>query len=85
MQVFKLIEGATVILVQRGLFKECRVWSRDGTNHLYAGVSGSYIRLRGRFETSHTSTRWEQLAGAPFLTMTSKGGEPYLPAAEAVS
>lgn len=63
MELFHIIDDACVILRSRGVFKQAKVYRRDGV--LYAGHAGGFITLRKNGGTSVPSISWID-TDAPF-------------------
>lgn len=61
---FREIEGAYVILYERGVFKSVSVFERD--SELFAKAKGGYIRLHDQKTTSHAMCRWEEIDGIEY-------------------
>ena len=60
MGLFQQIEGDNAILIERGVFKQADLYSRDG--YLFAKASGGFIRLMADGSTSKSSARLEELS-----------------------
>lgn len=57
--LFHAIEGAIVILRQRGVFRQVQVYRR--ADHLYARWGAGFIQLRGSNGTTLPDCNWEAL------------------------
>lgn len=80
MQRFHVIdEGAVVVRVKGGLYRQCKVYRRG--RDVFAGVGGGYIRLLARAGTTNPNVTWLELE-ADGVTLTGSGqplfqdGEP---------
>ena len=56
MELFHIIEGANVILQNRGIYKQAKVFRRGAD--IYAGTAGGYVRLYGSSATSVPRISW---------------------------
>lgn len=59
MSGFVQIEGDFCIMVDRGVYKQCDLYQRDG--FLYAKVSGGFVRLMSDGSTSKSHMRLDHL------------------------
>jgi hypothetical protein len=65
--LFHKIEGAVVILRQRGVFKQVDVYRRE--EKLYAKAAGGFIGLKREGGTTKPEISWEHLEGVKFATV----------------
>lgn len=60
MGFFKEVEGETCVIVHKGVYRQCSVYSRDG--YLYARVGTGFVRLMSDGSTTQSSTRLETIS-----------------------
>ncbi|MEX0302865.1 MAG: hypothetical protein AB3N24_10610 [Leisingera sp.] len=59
MSLFKELEGDVAIVVAGGVYKQVKLFTRNG--FLFAGVSGGYVRLKADGTTSKDKMRLEHV------------------------
>lgn len=59
MSLFKELEGDVAIVVSGGVFKQVKLFTRNG--FLFAAVSGGYVRLKADGTTSKDKLRLEHI------------------------
>ena len=75
--MFTIIEDGYVVLVKRGLYKQAKVYSRNG--YIFAGYSGGFIRLsKNEGATSVPDLKYEDLV-LPFTPKADSIGRLQLP------
>ena len=59
MSLFKELEGDVAIVVAGGVYKQVKLYTRNG--FLFAGVSGGYVRLKADGTTSKDKMRLDHV------------------------
>lgn len=59
MELFHVIEDATVIVRRKAVFKQCKVYRRG--NYLYVGASGGFIRLHANHASGDANLSWDDI------------------------
>lgn len=62
MGLFHVIEGAQVILRSKGVFRQAKLYERDG--RIAAAAAGGYVMLRSEGRTTHPDISWVEIDGA---------------------
>lgn len=70
MGFFKEVEGEACVIIHKGTYRQCPVYTRDG--YLYAKVAGGFVRLMSDGSTTRTHTRLETIS-IETLTSSSTG------------
>lgn len=60
MSFFKQAEGEAAILVERGVYKQCDVYLRDG--YIYAKTGGGFVKLMADGSTTKARCRLVELS-----------------------
>lgn len=58
MSLFNVVEGAVVVLVSRGVYRQAKVFLRDG--EVYAGWGGGFVRLTANGGTTVPTVSWRE-------------------------
>lgn len=58
MALFNVVEGAFVILVRKGVYRQAKVFLRDG--EVYAGWGGGFVRLTAGGGTTVPTVSWRE-------------------------
>lgn len=53
--LFTIIEGAQAVLMNKGVYRQCKLYERDG--EVYAGWGAGFIKLYGQGRTSLPNAR----------------------------
>lgn len=64
--MFKQVENATVVLVNKGIYSETGLFIRG--DELYAQTKTGYVRLLAQELTTYGSLRWKAIEGVKFHT-----------------
>lgn len=59
---FKQINGASVLIRERGVFKVCDLFENKGICHVK--IKGGYVRLYQDRTTSYKNMWWDEISGA---------------------
>jgi len=66
MALFHILEDCFVVLRCRGIFRQCKVYERDGKP--YAAWGAGYVRLLPEQRTTNPDILWDDLSDSPLLT-----------------
>lgn len=58
MPLFNVVEGAAVVLVSRGVYRQAKVFLRDG--EVYAGWGSGFVRLTADGGTTVPTVSWRE-------------------------
>lgn len=61
MALFSVVNDAFAVLRSRGVFRQAKVFQRDG--RLYAGFGSGYVQLRHDNATSVPTMTWDHIEG----------------------
>lgn len=61
MALFSIVEDAQVILFSKGVYRQVKVYERDGK--FYAAQGSGFIRLSRGGQTTVPSIRWQETDG----------------------
>lgn len=59
MGLFKQVDGEVAIVVDKGRFRQCNIFTRDG--YLYAQIGGAFVRLNADASTTVPTMRLDHL------------------------
>jgi hypothetical protein len=60
MGFFKEMEGEACVIIHKGVYRQCAVYTRDG--YLYARVGTGFVRLMSDGSTTKAATRLETIS-----------------------
>ena len=58
MDRFHILDDCAVILRSKGVYKQAKVYARDG--RLYAAHGGGFVSLMANLRTSHPDVSWDE-------------------------
>jgi hypothetical protein len=67
--LFHVVDDAQIVLRSKGVFKQVKIFHRDGK--LYAGWGSGFVRLLASGGTSKPDVSWEALPDMPEIARTS--------------
>jgi hypothetical protein len=65
MALFSVVNDAFVVLRSRGVFRQSKVFQRDG--RLYAGYGNGFVQLRRDNATSVPTMTWDYIEGVQWV------------------
>lgn len=65
MPAFHIIPDSYVIVRERGVWRQTKLFHRDG--QLYAGLKGGFVQLRRQGGTTIPNISWDEIDGVRFV------------------
>lgn len=72
--LFSVIEGGVVVLASKGVWKQVKLYEREG-GELYAAQGSGFIALRKDNRTTVPDVRWDTIVTPEGMTAGTKGNK----------